>query len=68
VLAEDAKKLDKRLESLQSEKLQALELNKQLTQIVNSQSDPEWVELILKRELDLIEEGETKVFFPDVWC
>lgn len=30
---------------------------------VNSQSDPEWIELILMRGLGLVSEGQTKVIF-----
>lgn len=40
-------------------------LKTKLKQEINSQSDPAWVELILKRELGVIAEGETKFYFRD---
>lgn len=59
----EQKKLDILLENLQTEKDKALSEHLLLTQKINSQSDPEWVELVLKRELDVIEEGHIKIFF-----
>lgn len=36
-----------------------------LTKSINSQSDPLWVELVLKRVLGLVPEQQTKIYFPD---
>ena len=52
-----------RLESLQQEKVFALLQNEELLLQIQSQSDPAWVEMVLKRNLGMVPEGQTKVFF-----
>lgn len=57
--------LDIQLSSLIKEREEAIKLREQLQQQINSQSDPEWIELVLKRELGLVPEGQIKVLFVD---
>lgn len=47
----------------QREKEHALFLHEKLLQQVNSESDPDWIELTLMKQLGLSPEGYTKVFF-----
>lgn len=47
------------------EKEKALTLKENLKLQINSQSDPAWVELTLKKGLGLVPEGQTKVLFID---
>lgn len=56
-------RLQVKLDQLQLEKEKALATQKVLLKQMNSQSDPAWIELVLKRELGVIPEGETKVLF-----
>ena len=37
--------------------------HEELLRQIHSQSDPEWMELILKKRLGLVPEGQTKVYF-----
>jgi hypothetical protein len=48
---------------LQEKKRVALQQQKALKEQVSSQGDKYWTELILKKELGVIDEGEIKVFF-----
>ena len=41
----------------------ALEKQKGLLRQINSQNDPAWIELMLMKEMGLVPEGQTKVFF-----
>lgn len=52
-----------RLNELHEEKSQALHLQEDLLRRVNSESDPAWIELTLKKGLGLSPEDQTKVFF-----
>ena len=52
-----------RLESMQMRKSQVSSANDSLTKRVQSQSDPEWIELTLKRVLGMVPEGQTKIHF-----
>ena len=52
-----------RLQVLEKEKLLALAEQEELFLQIQSQSDPAWVEMILKRNLGLVPEGQTKVYF-----
>lgn len=36
---------------------------KRLLMQINSQSDPAWIELVLKKGLGMVPEGQTKVYF-----
>lgn len=55
--------LETRLAQLQRQRALALETNRELNLQVDSQSDPEWIELILQKSLGLVPEERTKVFF-----
>lgn len=57
------KQLNGQLEALKLEKKLALLRNEELQQLVDSQSDPRWIELVLKEKLGLVAEGEKKVVF-----
>lgn len=58
-----ASRLGKKSESLKREKIAALREKEQLLLRLKSENDPEWVELVLKQKLGVVEEGETKVVF-----
>ncbi len=55
--------MDGRLQILQIEKAFALAEQEELLLQIQSQSDPAWVEMVLKRNLGLVPEGQTKVYF-----
>lgn len=48
---------------LQNEKETAISMRDNLKLQINSQSDPAWVELTLKKGLGLVPEGQTKILF-----
>jgi hypothetical protein len=52
-----------RLQILEIEKAFALAEQEELLLQIQSQSDPAWVEMVLKRNLGLVPEGQTKVYF-----
>jgi len=52
-----------RLQVLEAEKAVALANQEELLLQIQSQSDPAWVEMVLKRNLGLVPEGQTKVYF-----
>jgi len=52
-----------RLQILETEKALALAQQEELLLQIQSQSDPAWVEMVLKRNLGLVPEGQTKVYF-----
>lgn len=58
-------KLDHQYLNLLNEKEKALALQENLRLQINSQSDPEWVELVLMKGLGLVPEGQIKVLFTD---
>ncbi len=60
---EEEVRLKDQLTLLQQEKLVALTRRDDLTLQINSQSDPDWVELVLRKGLGLVPEGQVKVFF-----
>lgn len=51
------------LHQLEQEKERALSLHDELVLQIHSQSDPAWVEMVLKRNLGMISEGQLKVYF-----
>ena len=51
------------LNQLRIEKNAALKLQTDFRQQLNSQSDPEWIERILIRELGLVPDGYQKIYF-----
>lgn len=56
-------KLKFRHENLLLAKAMALKDHSSLVLQIESQNDPEWVQLVLKRKLGLVPEGQEKVFF-----
>lgn len=60
---EEGAHLQALLESLKEEKVNQEKQHALLVLQTQSSSDPAWVELVLKRELGLIPEGQTKVIF-----
>ena len=56
-------KLHRHFLHLEQEKKEALVLQEDLLLQINSQSDPEWVELTLKKVLGLVAHDETKIYF-----
>ena len=52
-----------KLYELEKEKAEALEASADLMLQIQSQSDPAWVEMVLKRNLGMIREGQVKVYF-----
>ncbi len=52
-----------RLKSLEKEKMKALAEQQELLLQIESQTDPAWVEMVLKRNLGLVPEGQVKVYF-----
>ncbi|MCH9634757.1 MAG: hypothetical protein S4CHLAM7_15180 [Chlamydiae bacterium] len=56
-------KLRMSLTQLQSKKYLALENKHRLELEIESLEDPLWVEMVLKQELGLVSEGQTKVHF-----
>ena len=55
--------LQNRLSSLEEEKMLVMNEQEELSLKMNSQSDPDWVEMILMRELGLVPKGKLKVHF-----
>lgn len=56
-------KLHQQLTALQEEKKEALALQEDLHLQVKSQNDPAWIELTLMKELGVVPENQTKVYF-----
>lgn len=57
--------LMKQLGELQNEKASAMSHYAELSAEILSQQDPDWIELILMKELGVIPEGQRKVFFNE---
>ncbi|MFV0340806.1 MAG: hypothetical protein ACK5MA_09335 [Parachlamydiaceae bacterium] len=55
--------LNQQMTALLEEKERAMKIQEKLLLIINSQSDPAWIELVLFRELGLVPEGAAKVWF-----
>ena len=62
---EDFSKLHHQYTGLLQEKKQLEIQRESLLRQINSQSDPDWVELTLMKGLGLVAEGQTKVLFTD---
>lgn len=60
---QDYTKLHNQLIELEREHTMLLDKQEHLKLQVNSQSDPDWIELVLMRGLGLVPENQTKVFF-----
>lgn len=52
-----------RLSDLEKQKAMALLQREELMLQIESQKDPAWVEMVLKRNLGLVPEGQVKVYF-----
>ena len=52
-----------RLQTLEVEKALALAEQEELHLQIQSQSDPAWIEIVLKQNLGLVPQGQTKVYF-----
>ncbi len=61
-LNENRRQLLEKLEELQSEKSALLKLQEELQLQINSQNDPEWIELTLMKNLGLVPEGQYKIY------
>ncbi len=57
------RELERRHAELEREKALALEHQEELLLQINSQSDPQWIEMILKKDLGVVSEGQVKVYF-----
>lgn len=55
--------LQKRIGSVKEELALASMEKEELLRQLNSQSDPEWIELVLMKRLGLVPEGQIKVYF-----
>lgn len=65
-LEKEGEGLEKQLVDLKSE-LKMLEDQKEyLSRQINSQSDPSWIEMVMKKELGLVPEGQVKIYFPPI--
>ncbi len=58
-------RLKRRSEIINEQKNQALLLRERLLLQINSQSDPDWIELTLMQGLGLVPEGQTKAYFSN---
>lgn len=52
-----------KLRQLEQEKQEALAARDELLLQIQSQSDPAWVEMVLKQNLGMVGEGQVKVYF-----
>jgi hypothetical protein len=73
VLEISLKQLEKEGEVLEKQwldlkmELKSVEIqNEYLTRQINSQSDPAWIEMVMKKELGLVPEGQVKIYFPPI--
>ncbi len=55
--------LAKKLYDLEEERGKALEEREDLLLQINSQSDPEWIQMTLMKGLGVVPEGQVKVYF-----
>ena len=61
----DYAQLQHQLVELQDEYAHLVKVQEDLRLQINSQSDPDWLELVLMRGLGLVPEQQTKVFFTN---
>ena len=57
------KEMTAQLHLLEKEKGEAQTARSDLLLQIQSQSDPAWVEMVLKRNLGMVREGQVKVYF-----
>lgn len=62
----DAGVLKAKLDDLKMEKMRITEQREELLLYIQSQSDPSWIELLLKKQLGVVREGEKKIYFEPV--
>jgi hypothetical protein len=60
---EEIANMDKRWKIMEKEKELALIAKEDLLMRLHSQSDPNWVEMVLMKELGVVPEGKMKVHF-----
>ena len=56
-------KLEEKVHTLEQARATTLAQRKELILRMQSQDDPEWMELVLKEKLGVVPEGQTKVVF-----
>jgi len=61
---EEEMRLQSRLDQLQQMKDRAIVMQERFKMEINSQSDPDWIELVLMKGLGVVPEGQTKIYFP----
>ena len=54
-----------KIHQLENEKVLILQQQQELRDQINSQSDPAWVEMVLKRNLGLVPIDQVKVYFKE---
>lgn len=64
-LEEQGNFLERQLTELKGKIKEGLLRQENLKRQINSQSDPAWVEMVLKKELGLVPEGQIKVYFSN---
>ncbi len=57
--------LKAKVEVLENQLCAALEKREDLLLQINSQSDPAWTEILLKKHLGMVPSGQTKVYFKE---
>lgn len=57
--------LKAKVEVLENQLCAALEKREDLLLQINSQSDPAWTEILLKKHLGMVPSGQTKVYFEE---
>lgn len=57
--------LKTKVEMLENQLCAALEKREELLLQINSQSDPAWTEMLLKKHLGMVPYGQTKVYFEE---
>ena len=61
----DFEKLQGQLHALQNEERDATLIHQALLKQINSQGDPEWLEMVLMKGLGVAPEGQIKVLFTE---
>ena len=64
-IAKQMRRLEARRLTLESELLRAEKKRDQLRREINSQNDPEWIELVLMKKLGLVPDGHIKIFIHE---
>lgn len=64
LMEENKDVLKQQLISIKENLAEASVRQEYLLRQINSQNDPAWIELVLKKELGLVPEGQQKIYFP----